>query len=315
MKIQHLLLTICLCCFTLPNFAQKKLSFRFATRAEAQMLITDIDNFTNKLNQFDINARLQKQDGKKSEFLRLAMNETLNWGDQDKARITKSFKSILAKITKQKLKIDYPIEIVLVKTTMNEESGAGAYTRKNWIAIGEKALKESTDENLEYLLSHELFHLLTRSDKEFKQEAYSAIGFTVTDKELFFPIDIQEKRISNPDIEAYDSYATFTIQGKPQKCSMIIYTDKPYTTGGLFDYLKVGLVPLSENLLPIQKDGVTVIYDIKEAEDFFDKVGNNTKYIINPEEIMADNFAYLITQKKGLPNQEIIEKLADALKK
>ena len=147
MKIQHLLLTICLCCFTLPNFAQKKLSFRFATRAEAQMLITDIDNFTNKLNQFDINARLQKQDGKKSEFLRLAMNETLNWGDQDKARITKSFKSILAKITKQKLKIDYPMEIVLVKTTMNEESGAGAYTRKNWIAIGEKALKESTDEN------------------------------------------------------------------------------------------------------------------------------------------------------------------------
>lgn len=30
---------------------------------------------------------------------------------------------------------------------------------------------------------------------------------------------------------------------------------------------------------------------------------------------MADNFAYLITQKKGLPNQEIIEKLSDALKK
>ena len=38
-------------------------SFRFATRAEAQMLITDIDDYTRNWNQFDINSRLQTTEG------------------------------------------------------------------------------------------------------------------------------------------------------------------------------------------------------------------------------------------------------------
>ena len=47
------------------GFAQN-ISYRFATQAEAQMLITDIDPFTNGWNRFDIEARLQKKGGKKS---------------------------------------------------------------------------------------------------------------------------------------------------------------------------------------------------------------------------------------------------------
>ena len=74
------------------------------------MLITDIDNFTNKLNSFDINLRLEKEDGKKSELLRLAMNETKNWSDTDKKKIETAIKSLQSKIDKQKLKIKYPQE-------------------------------------------------------------------------------------------------------------------------------------------------------------------------------------------------------------
>jgi hypothetical protein len=43
-------------------------------------------------------------------------------------------------------------------------------------------------------------------------------------------------------------------------------------------------------------------------------VGRNTKYTINPEEILADNFAYLLIQKKDLPNPEIIKNIAAILK-
>ena len=71
MKISRLLFSTILCCISLTAFAQKKIPFRFATKAEAQMLITDIDNFTNKLNSFDINLRLGKENGRKSELLRL----------------------------------------------------------------------------------------------------------------------------------------------------------------------------------------------------------------------------------------------------
>ena len=314
MKISHLVLSAILLCISTVTLAQKKISYRFATKAEAQMLITDIDNFTNKLNSLDINLRLGKEDGRKSELLRLAMNETLNWSDEDKKKITAAFKSLQAKIDKQKLKIKYPHEIILVKTSMKEEMNVTAYTRKNWIALGEDFINKATKDNLEYLLAHEMFHLLTRNDKNFKKSVYSVIGFEVTDRELFFPIDIVERKISNPDIEQYDSYAEFTIDGTKQKCSMIIYSDKAYTTGGLGDYLNVGLIPLDDNLIPLRTDGKTIIYGIDKAEDFYDKVGRNTKYTINPEEILADNFAYLLIQKKDLPNPEIIKNIAAILK-
>ena len=314
MKISHLVLSAILLCISTAALAQKKISYRFATKAEAQMLITDIDNFTNKLNSLDINLRLGKEDGRKSELLRLAMNETLNWSDEDKKKITTAFKSLQAKIDKQKLKIKYPHEIILVKTSMKEEMNVTAYTRKNWIALGEDFINKATKDNLEYLLAHEIFHLLTRNDKNFKKSVYSVIGFEVTDRELFFPIDIVERKISNPDIEQYDSYAEFTIDGTKQKCSMIIYSDKAYTTGGLGDYLNVGLIPLDDNLIPLRTDGKTIIYGIDKAEDFYDKVGRNTKYTINPEEILADNFAYLLIQKKDLPNPEIIKNIAAILK-
>lgn len=315
MRISHWLLSVILCCLSINVFAQKKIPFRFATRAEAQMLITDIDNFTNKLNSFDINLRLGKEDGRKSELLRLAMNETLNWSEEEKKKITATFKSLQSKIDKQKLKIKYPQEVILVKTSMKEEMNVAAYTRKNWIALGEKYINEATNEELEYLLAHEIFHLLTRSNKEFKKSVYSVIGFNVTERELFFPIDIIEKRISNPDIELYDSYAEFTINGNKQKCSMIIYSKIPFSPEkSLSDYLSVGLIPLNDNLIPVQNDGKTVIYDIEQAEDFYEKIGKNTQYIINPEEILADNFAYLLIQKKDLPNPEILAKIAELLK-
>ena len=315
MRLSHWILSVLLCCISFTASAQKKISYRFATRAEAQMLITDIDNFTNRLNSFDINLRLGKENGRKSELLRLAMNETLNWSETEKKKITAAFKSLQAKIDKQKLKIKYPHEVILVKTSMKEEMNVAAYTRRNWIALGEKYINESTPESLEYLLAHEMFHLLTRSNKDFKKSVYSVIGFNVTDRELFFPIDIIEKRISNPDIEMYDSYAEFKINGQKQKCSMMIYSAIPFSAEKtLSDYLSVGLIPLNDSLIPLQENGQTVIYSIDQAEDFYQKIGKNTEYIINPEEILADNFAYLVTQKKNLPNPEIIQKIAAILK-
>lgn len=313
-KISYLFLSIALCCCSLSSMAQKKLTHRFATRAEAQMLITDIDNFTNKLNSLDIDLRLNKENGRKSELLRLAMNETMNWSEADKKKVSDAFKSLQTKISKQKLNIKYPMDIVFVKTSMKEEFNVAAYTRKNWIALGDSLLKVSNQEQMEYIIAHEFFHLISRANKEFKKKAYSIIGFNVVDREIFFPVDIIEKKISNPDIEAYDSYAEFTINGTLQKCSMIIYSNSSKTTGTLDEHLNVGLIPLNESLLPIQVDGKTTIYNIEQAEDFYNKIGKNTKYIINPEEIMAENFALLLTQKKNLPNPEIIEKLAATLK-
>ena len=243
-----------------------------------------------------------------------ADNCTLNWSDTEKERISKAMKSLDAEIKKQSYNLDFPKEIIFVKTTQKEEGNAEAYTRVNWIAIGEYALKEASDADLKYLVAHELFHLLTRQNSNFKKDIYKVIGFTVIEKEIIFPSDLAEIRISNPDISRYDSYGTFTIGGQKQYCTMVIYTDRPYDGKTLFDYLKVGLVPLNGDFVPIQKAGKTIIYALDEAEDFYTQVGKNTNYLIHPEEIMADNFAFTLIGKKDLANPEIIQNVQKVLK-
>lgn len=319
MTLKHqFLFILCLAFYSVTSWAQSnKFSsslFRFATRAEAQMLITELDDYTRNWNQFDINVRLQKTEGRKSQLLQFAMDQTLNWSDQEKERISKTMKSLDAEIKKQKYNLQFPKEIIFVKTTQKEEGNAQAYTRMNWIAIGEQALKESSDADLKYLVAHELFHLLTRQNSDFKKDIYQIIGFTVIDKEILFPSDLAEMRISNPDISRYDSYGTFTIGGQKQYCTMIIYTDRPYDGKSLFDYVKIGLVPLNGDFIPIQKSGKTIIYTLEEAEDFFVQIGKNTSYIINPEEIMAENFAFTLIGKTDLPNMEIIQNVQKVLK-
>ena len=76
-------------------------------------------------------------------LLQFAMEQTLNWSDTEKERISKAMKSLDAEIKKQSYNLDFPKEIIFVKTTQKEEGNAEAYTRVNWIAIGEHALKEA----------------------------------------------------------------------------------------------------------------------------------------------------------------------------
>lgn len=75
---------------------------------------------------------------------------------------------------------------------MQEEGGASAYTRKNWIAISEDVLNKISAAQLQILVAHELFHILTRYDLNFKKSVYQTIGFTVLDREIIFPTDIME---------------------------------------------------------------------------------------------------------------------------
>ena len=150
MKLTHLLFTLIAFLVMTSGKAQKAsadIPYRFATRAEAQMLITDIDAYTNGWNQFDLNVRLQTQNGRKSQLLKLAMESTLNWSDADKAKLNKAFAKIETAIKKQNLKLPVPSEVILMKTSMAEEGGATAYTRENWIAVGEKALEKATEED------------------------------------------------------------------------------------------------------------------------------------------------------------------------
>lgn len=263
---------------------------RLATIDEAKRLIAAEDSYTRSRSPFDIMSRLQNPNGTVEELTAMMVDGVREWSSNDAAVIDSIVVSLNDTIRKYNFKLPLPKEIVLVKSAMEDEGGAAGYTRSNWIALSEKFVTDMDNVYRRRLFLHELFHILTRNSIDFKRTMYSAIGFTVTDEELEYPADLKDRRISNPDVDRYDSYATFTIGGVQQKCAMLIYAKRPYETGTFFDYLEMGFIPYDDNMKPVKKDGATVVYSIKDIDDLFDKVGRNTPYMINPEEILADNF-------------------------
>ena len=51
------------------------------------------------------------------------------------------------------------------------------------------------------------------------------------------------------------------------------------------------------------------LYKDKDLKEYYEQIGNNTDYIVHPEEVMADNFSYLVTGKK-VPIQPILDEIA-----
>jgi len=65
----------------------------------------------------------------------------------------------------------------------------------------------------------------------------------------------------------------------------------------------------------LNEEGEPVIINVKNLPpEFFEKVGRNTSYLYHYEEILAENFAYLITEyHEDVPNPEILVKLDNVL--
>lgn len=95
---------------------------------------------------------------------------------------------------------------------------------------------------------------------------------------------------------------------------MIFYSSRADIVGAAFTYFEAGLA-LDDELKTICKEGKTLVYKPQEAVDLMDIVGRNTNYTIDPEEIMAENFNYLLMGKEDVPNPEILKEIQDILKK
>ena len=99
-------------------------------------------------------------------------------------------------------------DIDLVKTSGEEEFGA-AYTRRHAIMFPESmASLPTTDPGGLFLLAHEVFHVLSRTDPLLRDDLY-ALGFKTVDG-FEYPAELEDRRISNPD--AFEYFHSLTVQ-------------------------------------------------------------------------------------------------------
>jgi len=285
----------------------------FPSKEEANKLLVQEDEYLKNLSKFDIDSRMQKNNSTKEEFKEYIQNETLEWNESEKQTI----KSIIIELSKVMIensyKLNFPNEVIFIKSTCKNEGYAMGYTRANFIVL--KNGIYNNNKQLEHLVLHELFHILSRSNPKFREDIYKLIGFNIMPS-ISYPKEIFDYKISNPDATQTDSYINLIVDGEEKECMMVMYANRDYEGGIFFEYLNLGFLALTgdKEKQIAYKDNSPIIYDFEEVEGFFEQIGMNTQYIINPEEIAAENFALAILGNEELPNQEIIDNIKLLLK-
>jgi hypothetical protein len=287
---------------------------KFASVAEASKLLNTNDEYISNLSRFDLDSRSQKANATREEHFKNMTAQLREWSNDEIAKLNEGIVEIDKKILNNSLKLNLPQEIIFIKSTLIDEGGAEGYTRSNCIVLKDDII--SIDQSvLQDLIIHELFHVLTRHSLAFRKEMYSIIGFKLTN-EIPYPDELKDFRISNPDAPKKDSYISLEKDSVPVDCMMILFSDREYSGGSFFDYLNIGLLKLKgrDRKEIDYVNGKSVIYSIEEVTGFFEQIGKNTTYIIDPEEALADNFVFAINNRKDMPSQWIVDKIISKLK-
>ena len=162
---------------------------------------------------------------------------------------------------------------------------------------------------------------MSRANPELREKLYAAIGF-VKCNEVAFPPKLKSRKLTNPDAPRNDHCIRLQIEGKEHWAIPILFSNaEKYDVkrgGQFFNYLQFQflLVERDENLStvkPIYDGQKPKLIGMQQISGFFEQVGRNTRYIIHPEEILADNLTLLVLQKGNLASPEVVEKMKTIL--
>jgi hypothetical protein len=289
---------------------------QFADQELAATTLAKSDKFIESQSQFDRAARMQTdQPVSREEFLHFVADQARSWSDEE----VHALKDVVAAIGK---KIEpyasrLPERILLVKTTGREEGGAAYCRHLNVIVLPQRKLGGAAD-GLERLLIHELFHLATRNDAQLRDDLYEVVGFKRCPG-LELPEHLRIRKITNPDAPVLEHFIEVTVASQRVPVVPILYSSQAtYEVGSgkdFFDYLTFHLLVIErveDRWQPRFLENEPWLVGVSEVRGFHEQIGRNTEYIIHPEEVLADNFVLLVTQKREVPSPKILEQM-DAL--
>ena len=288
----------------------KECSVHFASAKKAKMLLAIRDVYIEGLSPFERAAKI-KQAGPIStdEYIKFIQDQTVEWSNEDIFKLSEV-------IAKSKIKLGFlanhlPKKISFIKTTGQDEGGA-PYTRGNSIIIPKRQISQSV-QKLERLFYHELFHIISRNNQKLRDELYSIIGFKPCGA-VKLPNNMMPLRISNPDAPIIEHCIRISFEDDKHWVAPVLFSRipkyNPETGDTFFRYLEFRLMSIDiETTKPILNNDKPILFKPDEVEGFFEQIGQNTSYILHPEETLANNFVFLITEKKGLKSPEIPKKI------
>jgi len=285
---------------------------RTMPQEQARALLGVEDDFIKGLSPFDRSARMKTdREVAPEQFLKFVAASALDWKPEEQRAVEAAIKAIAPTVAKLNLK--FPKSVLMVKTTGKEE-GRASYTRRNAIILPQNFLSSGRG-GLEHTVAHELFHILTRNCPELRDVLYATIGFLPCN-EIELPGELKARKITNPDAPRNDHYIRVSSDGKQVSVVPILYSAQPkydVKRGGEFlEYMLARLLVVEkqqDEWRPVRRNGQATCLEETQVSQFLEQVGKNTEFTYHPEEILADNFALIVTGRKNLPSAEVAAKL------
>lgn len=309
----------------LSDFDSLTTNFQLLDQEAAALQITrdTIDRFFDVINAADLRIQLKLDEKDDTPFGELIQSyqQELKKGCES---FNESEKIYVLEILEDAIFLAKPIipelfeePIQLIKYAGENYGDNVYYTRENSIVVPADKLKKE-NRAPDYFLTtmlHEFFHLYSRKYKGKKEELYSLIGFKPVSK-INFPKELSRKRLLNPDGMNLH-YAIDLMTKDKESFKAIPYTfsfyegwsdkKKDYLHHMAFDLYRIDSTSKGWEVIT-RPPGYLSTISHEAHPEFREQIGNNTDYIIHPDEILADNFGILAVSKA---DKSVLEKLDD----
>ncbi|MBT5766957.1 MAG: hypothetical protein P8H57_07310 [Emcibacteraceae bacterium] len=287
--------------------------YKFADIETGIKILSDDDEFLTAMNPIEIALRVGSPTADKTiEDLKAhyAAN-VIEWPEAEKALM----KALLVTHKKKLAKIEHllPETVYFIKVTNEVESGI-SHTRGNAFVSPQRRSSISTK-----LFFHQIFHIMSRHSRIKRASLYNIINFRPC---YFQPTkDVEQYSVKNPEAPFTEFFVPVEIEDRDTYVMTYLHTKHdgfdPTIKGGFDGHITGDLIEVTVDdgiCKPVIKaDGKPSIYKHEEVPSFYDQVGRNTNFDIHPEEIIADNFAFLMMGKKDLINPDIPEDIEEWL--
>jgi hypothetical protein len=289
---------------------------RFATAEESRLRLGTRDDFVAALGEYDRSARTGRRGAvSEKDFLAFAAEQALDWTPAEVAKLSGSIAKISALL--KPLQLPLPKEVWLVKTTGREEAET-AYTRGNAIIVPQQYIDVAVEE-LERVVIHEIFHIISRHVPERRNALYAIVGYRDCGP-LKWPAELTPRRITNPDAPETRYCITLQRSGAALTFFPVLFAKEdafdPALPGTFLERLLFKLLAVMGaglNWTPGRAGDSLVMLDPANVPEYFGAIGLNTRYIIHPEEILADNFILLVRGERKVRTPRILDDLQRVL--